>query len=161
MKSMRRLLATCLLGLAATGTGSAQKINVDAPAGIKKLGDTRFAITDDLNIMLQLYPRQQYANAQFFRNVVTAEFEEKQKELQNIKFPVRTKELLKDKVANSLKGQGFVLLGENDTGKRLAICGYYLEKGDQIVRVTIMGNGATYEANTDKIAALLKAISVK
>jgi hypothetical protein len=159
--STRLLLATCLLGLAATGAGYAQKIDVDVPAGITKLGDTRFAIADDLNIMLQLYPRQQYEKPQFFQKIVTAEFEEKQKELQNVKFPVRTQKLIKEQVTDGLKGHGFVLVGENDKGEKAAICGYYLERGDHIVRVTIMGNGVTYEANTNTITALLKTIRVK
>jgi hypothetical protein len=81
--------------------------------------------------------------------------------LQNVKFPVRTKKLLKDQVADGLKGHGFVLVGENAKGEQAAICGYYLDHGENIVRVTIMGNGKTYAANTNQITTLLKGIKVK
>jgi 2-keto-3-deoxy-galactonokinase len=160
-KVMRQLLVICLVGLATLRAGYAQTIQVDAPAGTKKLRDSQFVIGADLNVMLQLYPRQQYAKAQFFQSIVTAEYEEKQKELQNVKFPVRTKKLLKDQVADGLKGHGFVLVGENAKGEQAAICGYYLDHGENIVRVTIMGNGKTYAANTNQITTLLKGIKVK
>jgi hypothetical protein len=161
MSIMNPRLAMVVFVLVTSLTAYGQKIEVGVPAGVKKAGDTQLSIGGDLNILLQLYPRQQYKSVRFYQSVVKAEFEEKQKELQNIKYPVKTQKLMQDHITEGLKGHGFILVGESDKGEKAAICGYYLEKGENIVRVTIMGNGLTYEANTNKIIEVLKAIDVK
>ena len=157
MSILKRIPVMVLFLLAAELTSYGQKIEVVLPEGVKKEADMKFSIGGDLDIMLQFHPRSQYV----YEDNVTADCQGKQKELKNIKYPVKKKELFKDKIAKGLKGHGFVLIGENDKGETLAICNYYLEKGDKIVCVTIMGNGLTYEANTKIILEMLKAIKVK
>ena len=143
-----------------SGDGPA-RIKVAAIEGIAKKGDQEYSIGGDLGIMVQPYPTRMYRSPRFFKEIVLRKFEEKKRELRNVKAALTKESLLEDQILKGIRGHGFSLQGRTEAGQELVIDYYWTEVGDSVVKIMVMGNAKTYRGSANLLSKFLKGIKVQ
>jgi hypothetical protein len=147
-----------LLASALAYAKESPKIETGKIEGFTEVRPGTYRIGEDLQAMAEWFPPEQYNAPKFFKEVVTKKYEEKKKELRDVVLKV---DRLDEKInVEGVNGCGFSLVGEMKEG--LVVVEYYwLRVGGETVKVMIMGNSKTYEANKDKIREFLRSLKVK
>ena len=160
---MRRIITTVFAILVCAGVlaGPSQELVVGEIDGVIEVKPSTYSINGDLKLMVQSFPVSQYSNAKFFDEVVKRKYEEKKKEVTGLSTELIKDNLLKTPNVKGLKGHGFSIVGKMKDDKTLVVAYHWIEVGNSVAKVMIMGNGKTYEANTTKVQDFLKSIRMK